>query len=59
MDRPTLGRVWAKDGKVTPFEDDKYEKGFVAEVPTYENLNYNKTPKNRPIFKGTCRAWCI
>lgn len=40
MDRPTLGRVWAKDGKVTPFNDDKYEKGFVAEVPTYENLNY-------------------
>ena len=58
MDRPTLGRVWAKDGKVTPFEDDKYEKGFVAEVPTYENLNYLQQ-KTRPIFKGTCRAWRI
>ena len=27
------------------FEDDKYEKGFVAEVPTYENLNYLTTKK--------------
>ena len=40
MNRPLLGRVWAKDGQVTPYDEEKYLQGFVAEVPTYEGLNY-------------------
>lgn len=40
MERPLLNRVWAKDGQVTPYDEEKYLKGFVAEVPTYEGLNY-------------------
>lgn len=40
MDRPLLNRVWAEEGQVTPYEDEKYLQGFVAEVPTYEGLNY-------------------
>ena len=40
MDRPLLGRTWAETGEVVEIEDEKYLKGFVAEIPTYEHLNF-------------------
>lgn len=40
MDRPLLGRTWAETGDVVEIEDEKYLKGFVAEIPTYEHLNF-------------------
>jgi len=42
VDRPTLNRIWASsDSEVrTDPGDTKYQKGWEAEIPTYEVLNY-------------------
>jgi len=39
-DQINLGLTWAKDGGVTPVTVNKYEGGWVAEIPTYQNFNY-------------------
>jgi hypothetical protein len=35
-----LGLVWALNGGTTPTGDTKYQDGWVAEIPTYQNFNY-------------------
>lgn len=35
-----LGLVWADAGGVTPVTAVKYEGGWLAEIPTYQNFNY-------------------
>lgn len=39
-DQINLGLVWASGGGVTPVSTVKYEGGWVAEIPTYQNFNY-------------------
>lgn len=38
--RPLLGRVWASRGELTDPGSSKYNQGWLAEVPTYEVLNF-------------------
>lgn len=38
--RPLLGRVWASRGELTDPGTSKYNQGWLAEVPTYEVLNF-------------------
>lgn len=35
-----LGLIWAKNGGTTSVDDTKYESGWVAEIPTYQNFNW-------------------
>ena len=39
-DQINLGLIWADDGGVTPVTATKYEGGWVAEIPHYQNFNY-------------------
>ena len=39
-DQINLGLIWAKNGGVTAVPEVKYESGWVAEIPTYQNFNY-------------------
>lgn len=46
-----LGLVWAKNGGVTPVDNTKYESGWVAEIPTYQNFNYQVQTTDKNILK--------
>lgn len=35
-----LGLVWALSGGVLPVDSTKYQSGWVAEIPTYQQFNY-------------------
>lgn len=35
-----LGLVWASSGGTLPVDQSKYESGWIAEIPTYQQFNY-------------------
>ena len=39
-DQVNLDLVWASGGGTTPVSTIKYENGWIAEIPTYQNFNY-------------------
>lgn len=43
-----LNKIWAETGGVTDPASPKYENGWIAEIPTYQNFNYvlQTTTKN-------------
>ena len=42
IDRPDLSRIWASSGAagVTSIDAEKYLLGWVAEIPTYQHMNF-------------------
>lgn len=42
MNRSKLNRIWAKESELVRRDpgDEKYDKGWIAEIPTYQVLNY-------------------
>lgn len=39
-DQINLNLLWASGGGATPLTSTKYENGWIAEIPTFQNFNY-------------------
>jgi len=39
-DKPINFRIWSENGAKTDPGDDKYDKGWVVEIPTLQNMNF-------------------
>jgi len=55
-----LSKIWAETGGVTDPASPKYETGWIAEIPTYQNFNYvlQTTTKNiLALAEKGAHAW--
>lgn len=45
-----LALIWASSGGTTPVSDIKYQTGWVAEIPTYQNFNFQVQTTDKNIL---------